>query len=362
MQLWQMDLVGGVLLADGRSCKVLSGIDDHSRFVVIAAVLERPSGNAVVEAFLNATNNYGVPFEVLTDNGKQFTGRFTRPLPAEVLFERTCRELGITQKLTKRRSPTTTGKVERWHQTLRRELLDEAGAFSNLTAAQQAIDGWVHSYNHQRPHQSPDIATPASLFRPRNALPPAPKQGTAAAGPNPAEPLTPPQATGPRSTDAVQFELQVPPSGVIPVAKQHVWVGRHFAGRTVTIWVDQVSIHIGLDGLIFKTITSRLSDTHLDLLRGRGARAAGPPPAQAALSAGRPSPPNSAVKLDRTATRDGTVPLAGHTLSLGPELAGARITLRVEAGLLHAINNGHLVKTLPSPINPAHRTKLHGPR
>jgi len=117
MHLWQLDLAGGVYLADGRECKLLTGIDDHSRFVVIAAVLAVPSGRAVAEAFVAAMRVYGVPAEVLTDNGKQFTGRFTRPRPAEVLFGRVCREHGITARLTRPYSPTTTGKIERWHQT-----------------------------------------------------------------------------------------------------------------------------------------------------------------------------------------------------------------------------------------------------
>ena len=96
MHLWQLDIVGGVFLADGREYKMLTAIDDHSRFVVAATVLERPSGPAVREAFIAALNRWGAPFEVLTDNGKQFTGKFTRPLPVEVLFERICRENGIT--------------------------------------------------------------------------------------------------------------------------------------------------------------------------------------------------------------------------------------------------------------------------
>jgi hypothetical protein len=50
MHLWQLDIVGGVPLADGRECKLLTGIDDHSRFVVIATVLARPSGREVGEA------------------------------------------------------------------------------------------------------------------------------------------------------------------------------------------------------------------------------------------------------------------------------------------------------------------------
>ncbi len=79
MALWQLDLVGGIYLADGRECKLLSGIDDHSRFVVSAAVLAIPSGRAVADAFTAAMRVYGVPSEVLTDNGKQFTGRFTAP-------------------------------------------------------------------------------------------------------------------------------------------------------------------------------------------------------------------------------------------------------------------------------------------
>jgi transposase InsO family protein len=89
---------------------------------------------------LQAMAAYGVPSEVLTDNGKQFTGRFTKPYPAEVLFERICRENGITTRLTKPRSPTTTGKIERFHKTLRRELLDSAGPFVSIEAAQEAID------------------------------------------------------------------------------------------------------------------------------------------------------------------------------------------------------------------------------
>ena len=85
MALWQLDLVGGIYLADGRKCKVLSGIDNHSRYVVCAAVLAVPSARAVAVAFTAAMKQYGIPTEVLTNNGKQFTGRFTSPRPAEVL-------------------------------------------------------------------------------------------------------------------------------------------------------------------------------------------------------------------------------------------------------------------------------------
>ena len=166
MALWQLDLVGGVYLADGRECQLLGGIDDHSRYVVIATVLAVRSGRAVADAFVQAMRCYGVPAELLTDNGKQFTGRFTRPRPTEVLFERVCREHGISARLTKPYSPTTTGKIERWHRTLRRELLDQSGPFADLPSAQAAITAWVDANNTQRPHQTIDMAVPASLFRP----------------------------------------------------------------------------------------------------------------------------------------------------------------------------------------------------
>ncbi|OIJ87145.1 integrase [Streptomyces colonosanans] len=154
MHLWQLDLVGGIYLADGRECKMLTGIDDHSRLIVVAEVLAVPSGRAVADAFVRAMRIHGVPAEVLADNGKQFTGRYTRPRPAEVLFERVCRENGIGAKLTKPYSPTTTGEIERWHRTLRRELLDDCGPFASLEAAQAAISEWVHLFLARRPRRS----------------------------------------------------------------------------------------------------------------------------------------------------------------------------------------------------------------
>jgi transposase InsO family protein len=78
MQLWQMDIVGGVLLADGTEAKIVTGVDDHSRYCVIASVVARPTGRAVCLALVAALRRYGIPDELLTDNGKQFTPRFGR--------------------------------------------------------------------------------------------------------------------------------------------------------------------------------------------------------------------------------------------------------------------------------------------
>ncbi len=166
MQLWQMDVTASLFLADGRECKVITGIDDHSRFCVIATVVQRATARAVCLAFTAAMAEYGIPGEVLSDNGKQFTGRFGKPRPAEVLFERICRENGITQRLTRPRSPTTTGKIERLHQTLQLELLNVHGSFADIEDAQAAVDAWRKDYNTARPHQSLAMSYPAARFTP----------------------------------------------------------------------------------------------------------------------------------------------------------------------------------------------------
>jgi transposase InsO family protein len=137
-ELWQMDVVGGFLLSDGSQAKALTGIDDHSRFCVSARLMAWERTGPVCDGLTAALRCYGVPEQILTDNGKVFTGKYATP-PVEVLFDRICRENGIDHLLTQPRSPTTTGKIERFHRSLRAEF-DTRRSFSNLRAAQQALD------------------------------------------------------------------------------------------------------------------------------------------------------------------------------------------------------------------------------
>ena len=161
MELWQMDVVGGFLLADGTKAKALTGVDDHSRFCVSASLMPRESSRQVCEGLALRCVAYGVPEQILTDNGKVFTGRFNQP-PVEVLFDRICRENGIEHLLTQPRSPTTTGKIERFHRALRTEF--RTAGFTSLTAAQSELDEWVIDYNTKRPHQALDMEPPATRF------------------------------------------------------------------------------------------------------------------------------------------------------------------------------------------------------
>ena len=109
---------------------------------------------------------YGVPEQILTDNGKVFTGRFgPGGSSSEVLFDRVCVENGIRHLLTAPRSPTTTGKVERLHKTMRAEFFADADrVFATIGELQAALDGWVAQYNTERPHQSLGMRPPAERF------------------------------------------------------------------------------------------------------------------------------------------------------------------------------------------------------
>jgi hypothetical protein len=91
--------------------------------------------------------------------------------------------------------------------------------------------------------------------------------------------------------DAVEIDMLVPPSGTISLAgHQQIWLGKPFSGRTITAWAGHRSVHILLDGQHVKTLTSRLSATHLQQLMMRGARPAGPAPAALALPRSGPLP------------------------------------------------------------------------
>lgn len=222
MELWQMDVVGGFPLAEGTSAKALTGIDDHSRMCVCARLMSRERTRAVCDGLRAALGTYGAPEQILTDNGKVFTGRFNRP-PVEVLFDAICRENGIDHLLTQPRSPTTTGKIERFHRSMRAEFLDSRAAFTNLTVAQQALDEWVEFYNTARPHQAIDMLTPAQRF---------------CAGTSAAPIALPAPSSQVERTGSDWVSRRVTTNGVVCVSWQQVSLGRHYAGSRCDVHVD----------------------------------------------------------------------------------------------------------------------------
>lgn len=224
MELWQLDTVGGFLLADGSKAKALTGVDDHSRFCVSAFLMPRESSQRVVAGLLQAIERYGVPEQILTDNGKVFTGRFNRP-PVEVLFDRVCRENGIEHLLTKPRSPTTTGEVERFHRALRTEFRTDR-VFTSIVAAQAELDEWVAEYNHRRPHQALDMAIPAQRFLTDTPAPVTPLRKLPVS-------LRPDTDRG----DGSWVTRRASAVGVVCVQWQQVCLGIAAAGRPIDVWV-----------------------------------------------------------------------------------------------------------------------------
>jgi transposase InsO family protein len=377
MELWQMDVTASLFLSDGRELKIVTGIDDHSRFCVLAEVVRRATSRAVCRAFRDAMLAYGVPEEVLTDNGVVFTGKYLRPRPpGEVLFDRMCRENGIVHRLTKVRSPTTTGKIERLHQTLQDELLNVHGPFDSLEQAQAAVDGWRDEYNQNRPHQSLGMKFPAARFDTRRAgdlalqvppdlsVVPSPPTTASAAPATPAVPVVepPPPLPGPEPVAAawnphmaLEVDRVVPPSGNMWLAGQQVWLGPVLAGKRVTFWVDQTRLHVLLDGVRLKTLPSRLSVIDLSKLAAAGGRPAGPSPLPAAGQ-------NVVIELERTVNGNGLISLVGRYYSIGFELSGRRVTLRLDGPLMHVTADGQLIKTLGCPVPLDGRHRLRGAR
>jgi transposase InsO family protein len=236
MELWQMDVMNGVLLDDGTELKIVTGIDDHSRFCVAADLVRRAISRSVCEVLSHAMKTYGVPDEVLTDNGKVFTGRFGTH-KAEVLFDRICRENGISHRLTAPRSPTTTGKVERFHQSVRKEFLADR-TFPSLEAAQEALDAWVHDYNHERPHQSLGMAVPVERFR----LVPATEDASSV------------PVYSEDDKDGQWVLRRVGSNGVVSVDNQMFSVSNAFKGELVDAFVDDTTIQVWHQNHLVKTV------------------------------------------------------------------------------------------------------------
>ena len=332
MQLWQMDVMGRVFLTDGSELKVVTGIDDHSRFCVSALLVVRATARPVCEALAEAMRRHGVPEQILTDNGKVFTGRFGRGT-GEVLFDRVCRENGIRHLLTAPHSPTTTGKVERFHKTLRAEFL--AGrTFGSLEQAQAELDAWVAHYNTERPHQGIGMVTPAQRF-------------TAGAAER-LEPVVDVGADPPASdVNAVSTTpvatRRVTGNGKVSLAGFAYHVGRWLAGQTVDLTVDGGLVQIAHNGVLVATHARR----H-------------PPEKEPAVLRRQPQSRRAAASgptVVRKVDSSGGISFAGRGYRVGNAFKGAQVDVSVVGDTVQISINGRLVRTHPAVHD---RSKEHG--
>jgi len=332
MELWQMDIVGGVRLVDGSEAKIVSGIDDHSRFCVSAFVVARATARPTCDALALAMRRYGLPDQILTDNGKVFTGRFG-PGTGEVLFDRICRENGIKHILTAPRSPTTTGKVERWHRTLRSEFLT-GKIFASIEDAQARLDAWVHTYNHDRPHQSIGMVAPWERFRLANA--------------DPALEPTPPSTTAEADPLVPVATRRVGRTGTISFAAAKYKAGVWLAGQDVTVVCDGGLVQLHHRGVLIATHARRHNPDKQTAGLHRGTRPLATPARKATASA---------VSVTRKVDSSGNVCFAGTSYRAGAKFRRRQVQVAVVGDTVEISIGTELIRA----HNIRHdRTREHG--
>ena len=158
--LWQMDFKGQFQTGDGKWCWPLTIVDDHSRYALCIEACPRQATSTVKPLLENTFRRYGLPASFYVDNGAPWgggePGQYT-PLRVWLL------KLGVRVIHAKPYHPQGRGKNERFHRTLKREVLD-ASIPLDIPQAQAAFDKWRHTYNHLRPHQSLDMMAPISRY------------------------------------------------------------------------------------------------------------------------------------------------------------------------------------------------------
>jgi transposase InsO family protein len=155
--LWQMDFKGHLPCRSGR-CHPLTALDDCSRFALILQACADEQRATVQSALIQAFRRYGLPWEMLTDNGSPWGGDFLTRLSVWLM------RLGILITHGRPSHPQTQGKEERFHRTLRAELLGQALPW-DLPKCQERFDEWRHIYNTQRPHEALQMQAPVTRYR-----------------------------------------------------------------------------------------------------------------------------------------------------------------------------------------------------
>jgi len=158
-ELWQTDFKGDFLLLDKSRCYPLTILDDHSRYSILIDCKVNTKG--VRESFEKAFYEYGLPDSVLSDNGWQFAG-FQGGYTG---FERWLMEHDILPIHGRVYHPQTQGKIERFHRTMKSELL-RSNKFSDINDVQKQMKLWQKKYNEERPHLALKSHCPSEIYTP----------------------------------------------------------------------------------------------------------------------------------------------------------------------------------------------------
>jgi transposase InsO family protein len=223
-ECWQADTTHWAL-ADGTDVEILNVIDDHSRLLVASRAFGTAKAADVVETFHQGASELGLPASMLTDNGAIFTATSrngTCAIELELLT------LGVDYKHSRPYHPQTCGKVERFHQTLKKWLANQRRP-ATVTGLQTQLDRFHTYYNTIRPHRAIGRRTPAQAFTARTK----------------ATPRRPPITVPARHR--VRRD-RVDNNGTVTLRYQsrlrHLGVGRRYAGTPVMLLVADRDVRV----------------------------------------------------------------------------------------------------------------------
>ena len=158
--MWQTDFKGEFRMKDNNYCYPLTILDDHSRFSIKIAP-RLGTASVVIPAFLEAFREFGMPDSILSDNGAQFAG-FKK---GYTQFEKWLMDLDILPIHGRIKHPQTQGKIERFHRTMKQELLNHR-QITDILDAEEQFRLWRNKYNNLRPHEALGMKPPAEIYEP----------------------------------------------------------------------------------------------------------------------------------------------------------------------------------------------------
>lgn len=223
-EMWQSD-VTVFELKDGSKVEICNFLDDFSRVCVASKVVAVTSAPDVVATLYEAGGAWGLPASVLTDNGCIYTAAYRHGYSA---MESELFHLGIDYKHSRPYHPQTCGKVERFHQTVKKFLRKQPRA-ETIAQLQAQVDRFVAYYNEIRPHRAKGRKTPKSAFDSRDKARPIKREGT--------------------FTRELRIRHdRVDPHGVVTIRYKsklhHIGMGRALAGTRIILLVAGRNIRI----------------------------------------------------------------------------------------------------------------------
>ena len=239
---WQIDATHWQL-ADGTTVEIIDIIDDHSRVCPAAVAVVTCTSAGAWDTFTLAGSVWGLPARVLSDNGLTFNGSRRK---ITVTFEANLRAGGVCPIVSTPGHPQTCGKVERFHQTLKKWLSKQPAA-SDLAELQTQLDRFVAHYNHHRPHRALQGATPAAVWA--------------------ASPRAVPAGNPISDTTTIARDVTVTANGHVRINNYQVNVGVEYAGLTVTALIAGIDCVIFRDHQLVRAL--RIDQTRFNQPSGR---------------------------------------------------------------------------------------------